>query len=86
MKTKKKLLLNENRGFVELHFNVDDVLSLLEILAFTRKLCNSLVANPPENMSEDTKYMLQDKLLAASLLEEKIRADVDPGQPDGPLH
>jgi hypothetical protein len=86
MKKKKKLLLNEDKGFVELHFSVDEVINLLEILAFSRKLCNSLVANPPESMSDDTKYMLQDKMLSASLLEEKIRADVDPGRPEGPLH
>ena len=86
MKRKERLLLNENKGFVELLFSVDEVVSALEVLAFTRKLCNSMISNPPESMSEETKYMLQDKMLAASMLEEKIRSDVDPGRPDGPLH
>ena len=86
MKRKERLLLNEDKGFVELLFSVDEIVSVLEILAFTRKLCNTMVSQPSESMSEDTKYMLQDKMLAASMLEEKIRADVDPGRPDGPLH
>ena len=86
MKRKERLLLNENKGFVELLFSVDEIISVLEILSFTRNLCNKMVSQPSESMSEDTKYMLQDKMLAAAMLEEKIRTDVDPGQPDGPLH
>jgi hypothetical protein len=86
MKRNKKLLLNENKGFIELLFSVDEIIATLEILAFTKKLCNNFIMQPPEHMTEDMKYLLQDKMLAASMLEEKIRADVDPGRPDGPLH
>lgn len=86
MKRRKKLLLNENKGFVELYLSVDEVLSLLEVLSFTRKLCNNFISQPLESVSEDTKQLLQDKMLTSSLLEEKIRTDVDPGQPEGPLH
>lgn len=83
---KKKLFMKDSRGFVELYFTPDEVLSMLEILAFTRRLCNSLMTQDNSNISEDTKILLQDKTLAASLLEEKIKMDADPGKPDGPLH
>lgn len=82
----KKLFLRDNRGFIELYFSPSEVLSALEILAFTRRLCNSLLSQDNGSISDDMKVMLQEKMLAASSLEEKIKMDADPGKPDGPLH
>jgi hypothetical protein len=83
---KKKIFLKDNKGFIELYFTPNEVLSMLEILSFTRRLCNSLMTQENSSVSEDVKVMLQDKQLAASLLEEKIKMDADPGKPEGPLH
>jgi hypothetical protein len=83
---KKKIFLKDNRGFIELYFTPNEVLSMLEILAFTRRLCNSLMSQENSPVSEDIKILLQEKQLAASLLEEKIKMDADPGKPEGPLH
>lgn len=83
---KKKLFMKENKGFVDLYLSQEDVLSALDILSFTRKLCNSLISQEGSQLSEEMKIMLQDKVLASLSLEEKIRVDADPGYPDGPLH
>jgi non-ribosomal peptide synthetase component E (peptide arylation enzyme) len=75
----------ESKGFVELYFSSEEVSSMLEILSFTRKLCESLVAKN-ETMEEDVRQMLMEKGLAAHSLQEKIQIDADPGKPTGPLH
>jgi hypothetical protein len=83
---RKKLFMKESKGFVDLYLSQEDVLAALEVLGFTRKLCNSLLNQEGSNLSEDMKNLLQDKMLIASSLEEKIRIDADPGYPDGPIH
>lgn len=83
---KKKLFMKESKGFVDLYLSQEDVLSALDILSFTRKLCNSLMNQEGSHLSDDMKILLQDKILVALSLEEKIRIDADPGYPDGPLH
>lgn len=83
---KKKMFTRDNRGFVELYFTPDEVLSMLEILAFTRRMCNTLLTQENPNASDETKAILKDKSLTASFLEEKIKMDADPGKPEGPLH
>lgn len=83
---KKKIFLKDNRGFIELYFTPNEVLSMLEILGFTRRLCNSLMLQENSSVAEDIKILLQEKQMAASLLEEKIKMDADPGKPEGPLH
>lgn len=83
---KKKMFTRDNRGFVELYFTPDEVLSMLEILAFTRRMCNTLLMQENPSASDDTKAILKDKSLTASILEEKIKMDADPGKPEGPLH
>lgn len=83
---RKKLFMKESKGFVDLYLSQEDVLAALEVLGFTRKLCNSLLNQEGSNLSEDMKNLLQDKMLTASSLEEKIRIDADPGYPDGPIH
>lgn len=80
-----KFFSKEHNGFVELYFSSEDVISMLEVLAFTRKLCESLVSKN-EDITEDVKHMLMDKGLAAHSLEEKVRLDADPGKPIDRLH
>lgn len=83
---KKKMFKRDNRGFVEIYFTPDEVLSMLEILAFTKRMCNALLLQENPNASDDMKASLKDKSLISSMLEEKIKIDADPGKPDGPLH
>ncbi len=75
----------EQNGFVELYLSSEDVVSMLEVLSFTRKLCESLVSKN-EEMTDDVRHMLMDKGLAAHTLEEKVRTDADPGKPLNSLH
>jgi non-ribosomal peptide synthetase component E (peptide arylation enzyme) len=80
-----KFFAKEDRGFIELYFSSEEIASILEVLSFTRKLCESLVAKN-DSMEEDVRHMLMDKGLAAHTLQEKIQIDADPGKPVGPLH
>lgn len=83
---KNKLFANDNKGFVELYFTPEEVLSMLEILSFTRRMCNTLIMQENNGVSDDMKAILRDKSTMSSLLEEKIKMDADPGRPDGLLH
>ena len=80
-----KFFAKEDKGFVELYFSLEEVSSMIEVLSFTRKLCESLVAKN-ESMEEDIRQVLIEKGLTAHALQEKIQIDADPGQPSGLLH
>jgi hypothetical protein len=75
----------ENKGFLELYFSSDDICSLLEVLAFTDKMCKSIILSK-EEMSDEMLHMVSEKQLLAATLEEKILADVEPGRPEGFLN
>lgn len=83
---KNNLFKNENKGVVELYFTTSELVILLELLGFTRRLCESFLLQKDGVLSEEKKEMLKLKSLDASLLEEKIKLDADPGRPDGFLN
>lgn len=83
---KNSIFKNESKGIVELYLTASEVVVLLEILGFTRKLCDSFLSNKEYDLSQDKVDMLTSKSLDAKLLEERIRLDADPGRPEGPLN
>lgn len=80
--SKPKLFNKENRGFLELYFSSEEIASLLEVLAFTSKMCQSIILSK-EEMSDEMLRVISEKQLLAASLEEKILLDADPGAPNG---